>query len=89
MLESIIYPLCFGMLALSLVLTALRFFRGPTAADRVLAADLLSIIVGAAILIYAISSEQAVFLDVVMVLGVFVFFGTVAMARAISKNPNA
>lgn len=78
---------CFACLAAALVLTAYRLFRGPSAADRVLAIDLLAVITGAAVLLYVLVSGEQVFLDVVVVLGVIVFFGTVALARTISRHP--
>jgi multicomponent K+:H+ antiporter subunit F len=81
-----IFLLCFISLALALGLTAYRLFRGPSAADRILAIDLLAVIAGAAVLLYGLIAGQRVFLDVVVVLGVIVFFGTVALARTISKS---
>ncbi len=81
-----IYILCFLSLSLALGLTAFRLFRGPSAADRILAIDLLAVITGAAVLLYALVSREPVFIDVVVVLGVIVFFGTVALARTISRT---
>jgi len=82
-----IYPICFALLAIALALTAYRLFVGPTAADRILAIDLLAVITAAAVLVYVLISRERVFLDVVVVLGVIVFFGTVALARTISRDP--
>ena len=81
-----IYTLCFISLAAALALTAFRLFRGPSAADRILAIDLLAVITGAAVLLYGLVSGEQVFLDVVVVLGVIVFFGTVALARTLSRD---
>lgn len=81
-----IYTLCFISLAAALALTAFRLFRGPSAADRILAIDLLAVITGAAVLLYVLVSGEQVFLDVVVVLGVIVFFGTVALARTLSRD---
>jgi multisubunit Na+/H+ antiporter MnhF subunit len=82
-----IHSICFGLLSIALALTAYRLFRGPTAADRILAIDLLAVITAAAVLIHTLVSGERVFLDVVVVLGVIVFFGTVALARTISRDP--
>jgi multicomponent Na+:H+ antiporter subunit F len=82
-----IYPICFFLLALAIGLTAYRLFRGPTSVDRVLAIDLLAVSAAAAVIVYALAGDEAVFVDVVVVLGVIVFFGTVALARTISRNP--
>ena len=82
-----IFLICFILLAASLVLTGYRLFRGPSAADRILAIDLLAVITAAAVLIHAISSGQRVFIDVVVALGIIVFFGTVALAQTIHRDP--
>jgi len=82
-----IYTICFILLTIALALTAYRLFRGPSSVDRVLAIDLLAVTVAAAVLVYALSSGQAVFIDVIVVLGVIIFFGTVALARTISRDP--
>jgi multisubunit Na+/H+ antiporter MnhF subunit len=79
--------LCYPLLTISLALAAWRLFRGPTAADRILAIDLLAVITASAILLHAIESDEPVFLDVVVVLGVIVFFGTVALARTLLRSP--
>lgn len=78
--------LCYIPLAIAILLTAHRLFRGPTPADRVLAIDLLAIIVGAVVLLISLKSGQRVFIDIVVVLGVVVFFGTVAIARTLSRE---
>lgn len=83
---NVVFQICFGLLAMALVLTAFRLFRGPSAADRILAIDLLAVIAAAAILIYSLASGERVFVDVIVVLGVIVFFGTVALARCISRD---
>jgi multicomponent Na+:H+ antiporter subunit F len=79
--------LCYPLLTISLALAAWRLFRGPTAADRILAIDLLAVITASAVLLHAIESNEPVFLDVVVVLGVIVFFGTVALARTLLRSP--
>lgn len=82
-----IFLLCFILLAAALLITGYRLFRGPTAADRILALDLLAVITAAAVLIHAVSSGQRVFIDVVVALGIIVFFGTVALAQTIHRDP--
>jgi multicomponent Na+:H+ antiporter subunit F len=75
--------ICFVLLTLSLAAAAFRLCAGPTMADRVLAIDLMAVVVAAAVLVHAVSARRVVFLDVVVVLGVIVFFGTVAVAGAL------
>lgn len=81
-----ILTICSILLAISAILTLHRLLRGPTPADRVLAIDLLGIIAGAAFVLIAIEYDQPVFVDVVVVLGVIIFFGTVAISRALARD---
>jgi multisubunit Na+/H+ antiporter MnhF subunit len=82
-----IFLICYFLLSISLVLTAWRLFHGPTAADRILAIDLLAVVTAAAIMLHAIVRGSSVFIDVVVVLGVIVFFGTVALAKTLKREP--
>jgi multicomponent Na+:H+ antiporter subunit F len=75
------YLLCYILLSAALAMTAWRLFKGPTAADRILAIDLLAVVTAAGVVLHAIDTGASVFVDVIMVLGVIVFFGTVAIAR--------
>jgi multicomponent Na+:H+ antiporter subunit F len=74
------------MMGLAIVLAAVRLIRGPSLPDRVVALDLISILVAGATAIYAIASGQAVFLDVATILALIAFLGTVAFARYIEKQ---
>jgi multisubunit Na+/H+ antiporter MnhF subunit len=59
-----------------------RFFQGPTSADRVVAADTLSVIVTAGLAWLAMSLQNPLYLDVALVYGALAFVGVVALARA-------
>ena len=84
---AMLFTICHILLTISLVMTAWRLFKGPTAADRILAIDLLAVITASAVVLHAIDTGQPVFLDVIVVLGVIVFFGTVALGRTLKRNP--
>jgi multicomponent Na+:H+ antiporter subunit F len=75
-----------SMMSVAIVLAVVRLIRGPSLPDRVVALDLISILAAGAIAIYAVYSEQAVFLDVATVLALIVFLGTVAFAHYIEKQ---
>jgi multicomponent Na+:H+ antiporter subunit F len=74
------------MMGVAILLAAVRLIRGPSLPDRVVALDLISILVGGTTAIYAIASGQAVFLDVATILALISFLGTVAFARYIEKQ---
>ena len=74
------------MMGVAILLAAVRLIRGPSLPDRVIALDLISILVAGTTAIYAIASGQAVFLDVATILALISFLGTVAFARYIEKQ---
>lgn len=75
-----------AMLSVALLLAFVRLVRGPSLPDRVVALDLISILAAGVTAVYAIVVEQAVFLDVAIVLALISFLGVVAFARYIEKQ---
>jgi len=74
------------MLSVALLLAFVRLARGPGLPDRVIALDLVSILAAAIAATYAIAAEDAVFLDVAIVLALISFLGTVAFARFVERQ---
>lgn len=71
-----------GLMALAVALAAWRLFLGPTAPDRVVAADTLAVITTAGLVWVADALGQAIYLDIALVYGALAFVGVVALARA-------
>ncbi|MFV3073604.1 monovalent cation/H+ antiporter complex subunit F [Niveispirillum fermenti] len=69
------------ILILSMVMTMYRVLRGPRAGDRIVAADLFTVLAVAFIALFAIHIDQVVFLDAAIALALVAFFATVAYAR--------
>ena len=63
-----------------------RLLKGPSLLDRIVALDLVAMAFAGFISIYAIESGLPVFLDIVMVLAIVVFFGTVAFGRYLERK---
>jgi multicomponent Na+:H+ antiporter subunit F len=80
----------FGLIVLTIgmVLSVYRIVRGPESADRIVALDLLSILVTALIVLYAIYSGQTAFMDVAIAYALVAFLGTVAFARYLERSPS-
>lgn len=74
------------ILTLSMALVLYRIVRGPKNADRIIALDLLSILVVALVALYGIFSENAVFLDVVFAYALVAFLGTASFARYLERS---
>ncbi|EGV18937.1 monovalent cation/H+ antiporter complex subunit F [Thiocapsa marina] len=71
------------LLAAALLIALLRLVTGPSAPDRVVAADTLTVITTIAIVGLALLFANPLYLDVALVFGVLAFVGVVALARAI------
>lgn len=80
--DYVIFPL----LSVSVILVFIRLFKGPEVVDRVIALDLVITIGIAFITAYSIRANQAIYLDVAMILALIAFLGTVAFAFYLDKK---
>jgi multicomponent Na+:H+ antiporter subunit F len=71
----------FLMVLLAVLLGIVRLAKGPTLIDRVVALDMLTVIIVAFCGLYALSADEPAFLDVAIVLALVGFLATVALAR--------
>lgn len=74
------------MLVAALLIAFYRLVRGPSLPDRVVALDLIAIVVVGILSLYAITTHHPVFLDAGIVLSMVAFLGTVAFARYLEKR---
>jgi multicomponent Na+:H+ antiporter subunit F len=74
------------LLSVAIFLAFSRLARGPSLADRVVALDLITSLVVGVIAIYAVATDEPVYLDIALVLALITFLGTVAFARFIEKG---
>jgi len=77
--------LSLDLLLVSIALASVRLARGPQAADRVVALDLIAVLVVAFLAAYAIDTGNTSFLDVAIAYALVAFLGTVALARFILR----
>ncbi len=71
------------LLALATFLTAIRIWKGPTIANRVIALDLLNSISVGAVVVLSIWRGQSLYLDVTFGFLLVIFLGTVSYAQYI------
>jgi multisubunit Na+/H+ antiporter MnhF subunit len=74
------------LLAVAIAFSVIRLLLGPTALDRLVAADTLAVITTAGLAGLAAVFDNPIYLDVALVYGTLAFVGTVALARAIEGN---
>ncbi|MGD2036965.1 MAG: cation:proton antiporter [Desulfobacterales bacterium] len=75
-----------GVLLVSIFLALVRLIRGPDAADRIVALDLVSVLIVAFLAAYSIVSGETSFLDVAIGYALIAFLGTVALARFLMRS---
>jgi multicomponent Na+:H+ antiporter subunit F len=80
---------CALMILLALIFAVVRLVRGPTMADRVVALDLVSMLVVAFLTLFALAVQRDAFLDAALALALVAFLATVAFARFIERARRA
>jgi len=68
------------LLALTIALTFIRLYKGPSLPDRVVALDILTTVGIAITAVYAVITDRPVILDVATILALISFLGTIAFA---------
>jgi multicomponent Na+:H+ antiporter subunit F len=74
------------MLAVAAALAFVRLLRGPTLPDRVIAIDLIGVLMVCLLTVTAAATHEQAFLDVAMVVALISFVGTVAYSRYIERG---
>ena len=76
--ELIFFAVCFIVMALCLVI---RLIKGPSVADRAVAADSIDILSDMALILFALYSGRSVFLDIALITALLGFVGSTIVAR--------
>jgi multisubunit Na+/H+ antiporter MnhF subunit len=69
-----------GVIAVGIVLCAIRAYLGPSLFDRVLAFDAITLNIVGATLLLSILFETGVFMDFVLIVALLGFLGTISLA---------
>jgi multicomponent Na+:H+ antiporter subunit F len=85
-MSSIPFIVASTMLVVAAGLTFIRLSKGPTLPDRVIAIDLIGVLLVCLLVLMAGLEAQQAFLDVAMVVALISFVGTVAYARYIERE---
>jgi len=78
--------LALTLLGLGAIVAFVRLLRGPTLPDRVIAIDLIGVLIVCVLVVLAADGGQRAFLDVAMVVALISFVGTIAYARYIERE---
>jgi multicomponent Na+:H+ antiporter subunit F len=85
-MQDIFTTAALAMLTFAVLLAFIRLLRGPSLPDRVVAIDLIGVLIVCVIVTVAGTSGQQAYLDVAIVIALVSFVGTVAYARYIERE---
>jgi multicomponent Na+:H+ antiporter subunit F len=68
------------------ILVFIRLWRGPSLLDRVIALDLMALFTVGICAVYAITRNQAIFMDIATVLALLSFLATIAFAQFVEER---
>jgi multicomponent Na+:H+ antiporter subunit F len=79
-------PAALALLAAAALAAFVRLVRGPTLPDRVVAIDLIGVLMVGMAVVAAVPTGQQALLDVAIVVALVSFVGTVAYARYVERK---
>ncbi len=85
MVDGLVF-LAAALAGAAFLLALWRFFSGPTAADRVVAFDVLTIISVTGIVLVALAAGRIIYIDVALVYALLSFLGVIAVARYMERG---
>ena len=85
-MADLLFNIAAFIMVISLILAVFRLLRGPTAADRAVALDAMTIVGLSMIGWVAVVSGRVIYLDVALVYGLISFVGVVALARFVERG---
>ncbi|WP_017726052.1 Na(+)/H(+) antiporter subunit F1 [Halalkalibacterium ligniniphilum] len=74
------------LLSLSIVVGLYRAIKGPSTPDRVMALDTIGINMIAGVAILSIVMNTYAFLEVILLIGILAFIGTIAFSKFIERG---
>ena len=73
-------------MVIGMIFAAVRLFKGPSAQDRIAAFDALSINGMLTLLMLGIRSRSIVYFDMALLIALFGFIGTIALAKFLLRG---
>jgi len=77
-----------GIISASMILTLIRFIKGPSLPDRVISLDVFSANILVVLAIYSILSDEKSYLNVALTMSLVAFVGTMTFAYYLVQKRN-
>ncbi len=78
---DLFFIIIISVISLGAVFAVVRFIKGPTASDRVMALDTLSVMLIAVLVILGFLMKRYIYIDVSLIYAVLGFIGVITIAR--------
>jgi len=78
---ELFFEIILGIVSLALILSFVRFVKGPTAADRIVAVDIMSVTFISVLVLLGFMFKRFIYIDVSLVYAVLGFIGVLIIAR--------
>ncbi|MEA3451165.1 MAG: monovalent cation/H+ antiporter complex subunit F [Bacteroidota bacterium] len=78
---NLFFQIILGIVILALLLSVIRFFKGPNASDRVVALDTMTITFVSVLVLLGFLYQRYIYIDVSLVYAVLGFIGVLIIAR--------
>lgn len=85
MFQTFLYISLF-CLSFSVLVCFYQLVKGPTSADRILALDVIGFNIISIVTVISILLHTLAFLEVILIIGILAFLGTVALSKFIEKG---
>ena len=77
---------CIVLITLSMVGVSYRLVKGPSTSDRVIALDTIGVLLICVVGLYSIVIKTTFFLEIILLVAILSFIGTVAFSKFIEKG---
>ena len=85
-MADLFYTIATVFVCLSLLPALVRLVFGPTAADRVVALDVMTVVSVALMCLIALFSARIIYIDAAFVYGLISFIGVITVARYLERG---
>ena len=83
---NIVYTITLALLGAAILMTTARLVRGPTPFDRIMAVDVLAVLLVSGIAVHAVDRDEPAFSTILVVVSLLGFVGSVTAARLAAQR---
>jgi len=83
---QMMFTIALVLFAIAIGIAVLRIILGPSMPDRVLALDVIGVNLISTIAVFSVMFNTKAFLEVILILGILSFIGTIAYAKFVERG---